>query len=48
MEYFGRSAGILVRISPTLLALLAVASVATRYLLLFSSLRKGLLSRSQV
>jgi Zn-dependent protease with chaperone function len=46
-EYFGRLGSILVRICPPLLALLALATAATGFLLLFASLPVGLLWRSR-
>ena len=46
-EYFGRVGRILVRICPPLLALLALATAATGFLLLFASLPVGLLWRSR-
>ena len=46
-EYFGLVGSILVRICPPLLALLAFASAATGFLLLFASLPIGLLWRSR-
>ena len=46
-EYFGIFGSILVRICPPLLALLAFASAATGFLLLFASLPVGLLWRSR-
>ena len=46
-EYFGLFGSILVRICPPLLALLAFASAATGFLLLFASLPIGLLWRSR-
>ena len=46
-EYFGRLGTILVRICPPLLALLAFATAATGFLLLFASLPVGLLWRSR-
>jgi Zn-dependent protease with chaperone function len=46
-EYFGLFGSILVRICPPLLALLAFASAATGFLLLFASLPVGLLWRSR-
>jgi Zn-dependent protease with chaperone function len=46
-EYFGVFGSVLVRICPPLLALLAFASAATGFLLLFASLPVGLLWRSR-
>jgi Zn-dependent protease with chaperone function len=46
-EYFGRLGGILVRVCPPLFALLALATAATGFLLLFASLPVGLLWRSR-
>jgi Zn-dependent protease with chaperone function len=46
-DYFGRLGAILVRICPPLLALLALATAATGFLLLFASLPVGLLWRSR-
>jgi len=46
-EYFGLVGSILIRICPPLLALLAFASAATGFLLLFASLPIGLLWRSR-
>ena len=46
-EYFGRLGSVLVRIYPPLLGLLAFASAATGFLLLFASLPIGLLWRSR-
>jgi heat shock protein HtpX len=46
-DYFGRVGTTLVRICPPLLALLALATAATGFLLLFASLPVGLLWRSR-
>lgn len=46
-EYFGRVGRVLVRICPPLLALFALATAATGFLLLFASLPVGLLWRSR-
>jgi Zn-dependent protease with chaperone function len=46
-DYFGRPGRLLVRICPPLLALLALATAATGFLLLFASLPVGLLWRSR-
>ena len=46
-EYFGRLGAILVRVCPPLMALLAFATAATGFLLLFASLPVGLLWRSR-
>ena len=46
-DYFGRAGTILVRVVPPLMALLAFATAATGFLLLFASLPVGLLWRSR-
>ena len=46
-DYFGRVGAILVRVVPPLMALLAFATAATGFLLLFASLPVGLLWRSR-
>ena len=46
-DYFGRVGAILVRVVPPLMALLALATAATGFLLLFASLPVGLLWRSR-
>jgi Zn-dependent protease with chaperone function len=46
-EYFGRLGSVLVRVCPSLIALLALATAATGFLLLFASLPVGLLWRSR-